>query len=109
MVTLWDDVVSTLNGVASLTLCGLALHTLGDVATRPLWRGLLQTVAARFLIATMCVCLSAAKVGMDFWNAVRGLAALVMVLSCLLTVERVKGDRSNQYVPEIMYPLVAGT
>jgi hypothetical protein len=107
-VTLRYDVVSTLNGVAPSTICGLALSTLSDVATSSLCRGLLQTMAASFLIAAMCFCLSAAEVGMNFWNAARRLVTVVAILSCSLKAGSVQWDGFNRYVPEILYPLVAG-
>ena len=80
-VTLGDGVVFILDGAASSTLCGLALSTLGGVATSFLWRVVLQTMASIFLTAAICFCLSAAEVGMNFWNAARRSAAAVKVLS----------------------------
>ena len=49
--TLGVEVVATLDGVALSTLCGLALSTLPGVDNSSLWLGLLDTMAAGFLMA----------------------------------------------------------
>ena len=94
-VTLGAGTAFTFDGVVPYTLCGSALSTRGGVATSSLWRVLLYTMAASFLTAAMCFCLSVTEVGMNFWNDVRRSMAVVMVFSCLLTTGIVQCDRSR--------------
>ena len=107
--TLGADVAITLDGVALSTLCGSALSTLGGVGTSSLWLGLLHTMAASFLLAATCIRLSAAEVGIHFWNTEWRSTVAVTVLSCSLMVGSVQWDGPNRHVPLILYPLVAGT
>ena len=107
--TLGVGAVATLDGVAPSTLCGSALSTLGGAGNSYLWWGLLHTMAASFLTAAMCFCLSAVEVEINFWNAERRSASAAMVLSCSLAAGSVQPYKSKRYVPVILYPLVAGT
>ena len=66
MATLGDCVASTPDGVALSTLCCLVLSTLGGVVFGSFWWGVLQRMAVTFLMAELCFCLSAVKVGRIF-------------------------------------------